>query len=263
MTPQIVAHRGSNGDEPEHSLAAYVRAIAEGADAVECDVRLTRDGTLVCVHDRRIDRTSTGEGLVSSMSLQQMLIHDYDGDRYAWADLESPPLDPTRTTLLTLRTLLTAILERSPTMGFAIETKHPTRYGGYVELELVDMLRAFGLAQPRDRLTARARVMSFSAGALRRMERLAPAVPRVFLMDRIWPWRRDGSLPAHADAAGISIEALEADPDYVARVHARGAQVHVWTVDTIEQARLCAQVGVDAIISNRPAMARAALLPSA
>ena len=53
--PEIVAHRGSNDEEPEHSLAAYLRAIDEGADAIECDVRLTADGTLVCVHDRRID----------------------------------------------------------------------------------------------------------------------------------------------------------------------------------------------------------------
>ena len=58
---QVVAHRGSSDAVPEHTLHAYTRAIDEGADALECDVRLTRDGHLVCVHDRRIDRTSTGE----------------------------------------------------------------------------------------------------------------------------------------------------------------------------------------------------------
>ena len=256
--PQVVAHRGSNGDEPEHSLAAYLRAIAEGADAVECDVRLTADGTLVCVHDRRIDRTSTGEGLVSAMSLREMLVHEYDGDRYEWSDLEDPPTDPSRTTLLTFRTLLTSVLERSATMGFAIETKHPTRYGGYVERELVDVLRAFGLVH-----SGRVRVMSFSAGAMHRMRRLEPAIPRVYLMERIWPWRRSGALPGGAYAAGVSIEALERDPGYVARVHERGGQVHAWTVDTVEQVRLCVELGIDAIISNRPGMVRSALHPVA
>lgn len=56
----MIAHRGSSEDVPEHTLAAYRKAIEDGADGVECDVRLTADGVLVCVHDRRVDRTSNG-----------------------------------------------------------------------------------------------------------------------------------------------------------------------------------------------------------
>ena len=67
--PKIVAHRGSSRDEPEHTLKAYRRAIDEGADALECDVRLTADGHLVCVHDRRVNRTSNGGGRVSTLEL--------------------------------------------------------------------------------------------------------------------------------------------------------------------------------------------------
>ncbi len=70
--PFVVAHRGASADCPEHTLAAYELALAEGADGVECDVRLTRDGHLVCVHDRRVDRTSTGTGLVSEMTLAEL-----------------------------------------------------------------------------------------------------------------------------------------------------------------------------------------------
>jgi len=55
-----VAHRGSSQAAAEHTIAAYADALEAGADALECDVRLTRDGHLVCVHDRRIDRTSNG-----------------------------------------------------------------------------------------------------------------------------------------------------------------------------------------------------------
>ena len=58
--PLVFAHRGASADLPEHTLAAYLRALDEGADGLECDVRLTRDGHLVCVHDRRLDRTSNG-----------------------------------------------------------------------------------------------------------------------------------------------------------------------------------------------------------
>src|SRR6476646_1076899 len=70
--PFVVAHRGASAERPEHTLAAYELALKEGADGVECDVRLTRDGHLVCVHDRRVDRTSTGTGLVSEMTLAQL-----------------------------------------------------------------------------------------------------------------------------------------------------------------------------------------------
>ncbi|MCB0902106.1 MAG: glycerophosphodiester phosphodiesterase, partial [Actinobacteria bacterium] len=70
--PLVVAHRGSSKVHPEHTFAGYEQAIAEGADLLECDVRLTADGHLVCVHDRRIDRTSDGRGVVSAKTLDQL-----------------------------------------------------------------------------------------------------------------------------------------------------------------------------------------------
>jgi glycerophosphoryl diester phosphodiesterase len=65
---EVVAHRGASADVPEHTLGAYRHAVRLGADAVEYDVRMTRDGALVCVHDRRIDRTSTGRGVISALA---------------------------------------------------------------------------------------------------------------------------------------------------------------------------------------------------
>lgn len=255
--PQVVAHRGSNEEEPEHSLAAYLRAVEEGAGAVECDVRLTADGTLVCVHDRRIDRTSTGRGALSRLSLAQLLAHDFSGPRTTWRDFESPPLDHTRTGVLTLRTLMASLLDASNQVGFAIETKHPVRFGRYVEQSLVETLDYFGLARPRG--ASRVRVMSFSTLALRRIRRMAPLLPRVLLMEFIPPWRRDGSLPTGVGIAGVSIERVRDDPGYVGRVRSQGGLVHVWTVDDPADVDLCVSLGVEAIISNRPAMVRARL----
>ena len=86
----VVAHRGASADAPEHTLAAYVQAVADGADALECDVRLTADGHLVCVHDRRIDRTSSGRGVVSVMTLADLDRLDFG----RWkADTLRPELD--------------------------------------------------------------------------------------------------------------------------------------------------------------------------
>ena len=263
VVPEIVAHRGSNEDEPEHSLASYLKAVDDKADAVECDVRLTADGTLVCVHDRRINRTSSGRGVVSSLTLGELVRHDFSRPGLTWRDYEAPPPDETRTDVLTLRTMLASLLDASPTIKFAIETKHPTRFGRYVEEELVELLGYFGLARPRNHGLAwhesRVRVMSFSRAALRRMHRYAPGIPTVLLMETVDRVFRDGSLPANVDVSGVSVEWLRANPGYVAQVHATGRAVNVWTVDLPADVAYCASLGVDAIISNRPMMVRSVL----
>ena len=256
--PLVIAHRGANEDEPEHSLASYLLAIKEGADGLECDVRLTRDGNLVLVHDRRIDRTTGKSGTVSRMSLGQLSRYDFSGGEM-WRDFEAPPPDETRTGVLTLEALLAAALEASDSISFSIETKHPTRYAGYVERELADVLTRFGLHRPASHAESRVRMMSFSAMAVRRMQRLLPAIPTVSLMDRIWRRHRDGSLPTGTRIAGINVQRLHDHPDYVSRVHERGGAVHCWTVDDPNDVRLCMRLGVDAIISNRPGMVRALL----
>jgi len=249
---QVVAHRGSNDEEPEHSLAAYLKAIDEGADAIECDVRLTADGTLVCVHDRRIDRTSTGRGAVSSKTLKQLAAYDYSGGSAVWRDFEDPAPDETRTSVLTLQTLLATMLDASPTVEFSIETKHPTRYGKYVEESLIEMLTHFGLTRPVGKRRPRARVMSFSRVAVHRAAEMSPTTPTVLLMDDVPRRLRDGSLPVGVQGAGPSIEIIRAHPSYVEKVHRRGGFVHVWTVDEKADVDLCTSLGVDGIITNRP-----------
>ena len=255
----VVAHRGSNKDEPEHSLAAYLLAVEEGADGVECDVRLSADGTLVCVHDRRVSRTSDGRGVVSALTLPELERQDFSGGPSVWRDFEDPKPDETRSRILTLRTMLATLLDASSTITFSIETKHPTRYGAYVESSLVELLEYFGLLRPAKDGSSRVRMMSFSSWALRRMHQMAPGTPTVLLMGNLRLWRKSGWLPREVDIAGISIEALRKHPEYVAVAHTKGHQVHVWTVDQPADVALCAETGVDAIISNKPAMVREVL----
>ncbi len=249
---EIVAHRGANDEEPEHSLAAYLRAIEQGADAIECDVRLTVDGTLVCVHDRRIDRTSTGRGSVSSKTLRELAAYDYSGGPDVWRDFEDPPPDEARTAVLTLRTLIATMLDSSSSVRFSIETKHPTRYGAYVEQSLVDLLRYFGLTRPDSTGATRARVMSFSRVAARRVVEMEPGLATVLLLSKVPKRFRDGSLPKGISISGPSIDIIKEHPKYVARVHDKGGSVHVWTVDKKSDVNLCLELGVDAIITNRP-----------
>lgn len=261
VRPQVVAHRGSSAAEPEHTLAAYRHALDVGADALECDVRLTADGHLVCVHDRSVDRTSSGSGRVSALELTQLEGLDWGSWKRLVARAGEQQEEPDRVDagdrshLLTLRRLLGLIGDHAAAgrpVQVAIETKHPTRYGGLVERAVVELLDGLGWSG-RDGTTSPVRVMSFSVLAVRRMRRLAPDLPLVLLMERVPVTARDGTLPRGVHAAGISVEILRADPGYVRRVHARGHQVHVWTVDEPEDVERCLEAGVDAVITNRPA----------
>ncbi len=251
-TPLVIAHRGSSLTEPEHTLRAYVRAIEEGADALECDVRLTADSHLVCVHDRRVNRTSNGRGIVSTLELAELegldwgsWKHDHPGD------LELPDRDRNR--LLTLRALLTTVLESERPIGLAIETKHPTRYAGLVERQLAKVLAEFDLTGPRRPDQHWVRVMSFSQLAVQRVRQLCPDVPAVYLVEDSVPLRfRDGSLPKGIHTVGLDIKILRRYPQTVARQQRHGHEVYAWTVDEPEDIELCLDLDVDAIITNHP-----------
>ncbi|MET8681153.1 glycerophosphodiester phosphodiesterase [Streptomyces sp. NPDC004647] len=257
----VVAHRGASEEAPEHTLAAYRKAIEAGADALECDVRLTADGHLVCVHDWRVNRTSNGRGAVSALELSDLAALDFG----SWKDRDESPdwdqsgdgpwdesTDRERSAVLTLERLLELVSDAGRRVELAIETKHPTRWAGQVEERLMELLRRFGLDSPPAGEPSAVRIMSFSARSLHRVHFWAPDIPTVYLMQFLSPRCRDGRLPAGTRIAGPGIRILRSHPDYVDKAHRAGHQVHVWTVDSPADVALCARLGVDAVITNRP-----------
>lgn len=249
--PAVIAHRGASNDVAEHTLGAYQRALEVGADGLECDVRLTADGHLVLVHDRRIDRTSTGSGSVAGMTLHQLQRHDF-GSWWSSDDTEAPELDLERNSVLTLDRLLGLIHDCERPVRLLIETKHPTRYAGFLEKRVVQTLERFGMARPPRDGSSPIAVMSFSEIALRRMRQYAPGLPAVMLMDRVPVRFRRGFLPFGAAIAGPSVEIIRKDPEYVRRVHLVGKTMYVWVVDRMDDVDMCVSLGVDGIITNRP-----------
>jgi glycerophosphoryl diester phosphodiesterase len=252
--PLVFAHRGASYDLPEHTLAAYLRALDEGADGLECDVRLTSDGHLVCVHDRRLDRTSNGRGLVSARTLAELEQLDFG----SWHPGGVPAngdevLDDSHTRLLTLERLLAAVLAAGRPVQLLVETKHPSRYGGNVEQRLVALLRRYGLAHPRPDAPVQVTVMSFSPLAVRRIRALAPALPTVLLLEVLPRWLPMGRLPFGTDIAGPGIALVRARPALVPALRAAGNQVYVWTVNEPADLDLVLAAGVDGVITDRPA----------
>ena len=130
----------------------------------------------------------------------------------------------------------------------AIETKHPTRFGGLAEKRLVEMLRDFGWDGPGSPV----RVMSFSFTALQRVERMAPDVQLVQLIDRA-----QLADAAARDRQGLDrragIAELREHPKLGRRIARAGHDLHVWTVNTEEDLELCLANDVKAVISDRPA----------
>jgi glycerophosphoryl diester phosphodiesterase len=251
MRPQVVAHRGASHDKAEHTLGAYLQAMDDGAEALECDVRLTADGHLVCVHDRDLRRTAAHKGVVSTMHLSELDQLDFASWKNPWAELDDEALEaePEHKKVLTLKRLLETVADYDRRVEVAIETKHPTRYSGLVERRLAEMLRHFGW----HKAGSPARVMSFSYTALQRMQKLTPHVPLVMLIERRRSWPVLAPVIGRNWILGPGIELLEESPKTAAAMVASGHDIHVWTVNTEAQLETCRKYGVKAVITDRPA----------
>ncbi|MGV9827331.1 MULTISPECIES: glycerophosphodiester phosphodiesterase family protein [unclassified Gordonia (in: high G+C Gram-positive bacteria)] len=244
--PAVVAHRGASGEAAEHTVAAYELALAQGADGLECDVRLTSDQELVCIHDRTVERTSNGTGVVSEMSLAQLRELDFGG-WHAAGDKAS---------VLTLRELLTLTLDWRRPVRLFIETKHPVRFGSLVEQRLLEVLNEFGVGTPPSADHSRAVVISFSSAGVWRVRRNAPILPTILLGDTARVLGGSAATAVGATGIGPSIETLRLHPEIVDKAAAAGRVTYCWTVNELADVQLCADLGVRWLATDHPAKVR-------
>ncbi|MET3922904.1 glycerophosphodiester phosphodiesterase family protein [Arthrobacter sp. UYEF20] len=281
--PLVYAHRGSSEAFAEHTRAAYLQAIAEGADGVECDVHLTRDQHAVLLHDANLDRTSDGTGPVADRTLQELRRLDFSSWRGARIPAEYGGVS---TQFLTLPELLDILREVGREIGLAIELKHPSPYQLKLEDRVLEVLRAEGW-NPATSMLGNIKVsfMSFSPDAVKHLLKTVPAEAVCQLIDDVdvEEIREELGLGAltggalanvmkAAQAEGVRIlddcEVGMAGPgiDYV-RQHSRtvrrwlasGRRFRVWTVDSDNDVALCQGLGIQEITTNRPAQVLAQL----
>lgn len=277
MRPRIIAHRGSSHDYPEHTRAAYHQAILDGADGVECDVHLTRDGHLVLHHDAQLGRTSDGRGPISAMTLAQLRTRDYT----SWKGVPIPPTHGgAHEQLLTLRELIELLSGAGRPLGLAIETKHPSPAGHRLEEAVLSLLMAEGWDPESGRLgPLRISIMSFHPDAVHHLLQTVPprhvcqliedATPRTvgeslrvslatarlvhaglrWMMPPAAPMISDG----RCDLAGPGIRFVRDHPGLIRRWLAQGSLLRVWTVDTRDDLEHCLGLGIQQITTNRPA----------
>ncbi|MGV0770856.1 alpha/beta hydrolase [Mycobacterium syngnathidarum] len=228
---QVVAHRGASHDFPEQTRAAYVEALRQGADALECDVRLTKDGELVLIHDKTVDRTSSGTGRVGDMTLAELQALDYNGHG-----------------ILTLDEFIQLAQDADRPVTLFIETKHPAQQGLKIEREVVAALERHGLTNPGPDQLVKAAVISFYPDALVRVRMAAPYVPTVLL----GPSARYLAGIVGATAIGPSIDMLRNNPELVGAAAARGLATYCWTVNNEADVQFARDLGVDWIATDHP-----------
>ena len=227
---QIYAHRGASADFPELTLAAYEGAVAQGADGFECDLRLTKDEVPVLWHNASMLERAGNPGLIAEMTFAQV--------SRAYPQI------------LTLTDFLDfAVREKK---GVLLETKHPVISGNRIE-EII----AETLAETSGISSIDVSVMSFSWFAIEKMKRVDPSIHTTFLMHKHTGWLQ--AKLSSAAAIGPGINELREEPIRAKRIKDLGRSLHVWTVNEDSDIKLCEKVGVDILITNKPAHAREVL----
>lgn len=224
-----VAHRGAARYAPENTLSAFRLALEHGAPAVECDVRRTRDGHLVVIHDPTVERTTDGRGPVGALTLDALRRLDAGGWFGPGWTGERIPLFDEVLDLVRGRALL------------KVEIKNDPSPAGGIERQVVDAIRG-------QRMEDDAFVMSFDHQAVRAVREIAPRIATGILyaarlVDPV-------SAARAAGADGLCVNWGYLDQEVVALARGAGLGIFTWTVDDEATFRRCRDLGLDGVTSN-------------
>ena len=243
-SPEVIAHRGASEDAPENTLAAIVLAWRQGADAVEVDVRLSRDGQIVLMHDSSTERTSGHDARVANQTLAELKTLDVGrwwGDNWAG--------------------------EPIPTLAEALAIV-PAEGRIFIDLKVAreiipELVRVIEASQVRP---AQVVVTGTSLATLAAVKRAIPGVAAYWIVTlrrhpetRAWlpPVSNRIHRARQAGIDGLNVRMADVvEPGFVDRVRQAGLEVYVWTANTEDEARQAINAGVDGITTDRPGWLR-------
>jgi len=243
--PTIVAHRGASSTRPENTIASFEEALRLGAGIVEFDVRLSRDGVAVVMHDPAVDRTTDGSGLVHELTAAEITsLHSGNADE--------------RSSVPTLAEVLRCVSGRA---AIAVEIKNIPGEPAF-EPSREPIVEAVHAELERQRFDGAVLVVSFNPSSIAASKALAPDVPTGFLTTDLVDPRE---ALAYAVSSGHDMvlpgtrASIPAGPSFVGEVHAAGLCLGTWTVDEPETVAILLDRGFDAVASNDTEMALAVL----
>jgi glycerophosphoryl diester phosphodiesterase len=243
-TPRVFAHRGASGYYPENTISAFRAASELGAQYIELDIHMTRDGAVVVLHDDDLDRIAGRHGVVAEMTLSEVKAVDagynFSTDGVAF---------PFRAKGLQVPTL-GEVLNAFPSIRFIIEIKQTAPSLVAAMLEIV----------AQSGMSRRVLIASEHQAPLDEARRLAPGIPTNLSAREVGAFFQ--SIPPDAPSYVPLGAALEIPPEHlswklvtpesVAAAHRIGVEVHVWTVNEEGQMREMIALGVDGIFTDYP-----------
>ncbi len=229
---RIFAHRGNSSVYPENTMAAFRSALSVGAEGIETDVHLTKDGILVITHDEEISRVSDGKGQVKDMTLEELQRYDFGswkGDAYKGEKI------PTLKELLDLLKDTDLMLNIEIKMGFVL-------YPG-IEEKLLELIKAEGFL-------SRVIFSSFNHYSIALIKQLEPEAKTA-------PLYECGLFQPHEYAKTLGASFIHPsyrsmDPRLLEDLKKNSIGVNLWTVSDIQTAQYFNTLGIDGIITDHP-----------
>ena len=236
MDTLVWGHRGASGYVPENTLPAFMKAFEMGADGIELDVQLTKDGEMVVIHDETVDRVSDGKGFVKDYTLRELKRLDVSRVMPDYGTVRIPTLSEVLEEL------------RPKNIEINIELKTGLIFYPGLEQKVIDLVSDL---QMIDRIWC----SSFNHETVCRIKKICPQMRCGFLITDIMMDVADYTKRYGMDALHPAEYHLQ-DPLFIERAKAQKLKLHVWTVNQEECMRSFALQGVDALITNYPDVAR-------
>lgn len=228
----IFAHRGNSSVYPENTMISFRSAVELGADGIETDIHLTKDGILVITHDEEISRVSDGTGMVKDMTYEELQKFDFG----LWKDEKfKGEKIPTLNNLLDLLEGTEMVLNIEIKMGFVL-------YPG-IEEKLLDTIKSRGFM---DRVI----FSSFNHYSLARLKGLDMSA-------KVAPLYEEGIFEPYHYARTFGADYIHpyyksVEQSIIEECHRQGIGVNLWTVNDKETAEYLKSIGADAVITDYP-----------
>lgn len=236
MKTLVWGHRGASGEMPENTLPSFLKAAEEGADGIELDIQLSKDGEIVVCHDETIDRTSDHTGFVKDYTLKELKSFNFNKTHPEYGHAELP----------TMKEVFDALKDTGLSINIELKTGMFDYEG--IEEKIIALTQEEGY---EDRVI----YSSFNHYSIKRIQALDPHAKTAFLYS-------DGNMDMPEYGKKNEVDALHPwfynlrFDGYMEACRKYGLDVNVWTVNTEEDIRACIRYGVNAIIGNYPALIR-------
>lgn len=235
--PLIYAHRGASAYAPENTVPAFLLAAELGADGIEFDVKVTRDGNVIVLHDQTLERTTTGTGNFKNYGFDELRKLDagikFQGN---FKDVRIP----------TLEEVFEAVGGR---LGINIElTNYATPNDNLIERT----------AKILEQVNDHSKIMfsSFNWGNLKKARILCPDIPCGLLaMPSIAGWASRSFLSRNVPHEALHPYFSDVNEGNVGKIHRQGKKMNVWTVDDPKEMVRLRELGVDMIMTDDPLLA--------